>query len=284
MWYKATAAALALTASLTMAGCSGKQGDVGNSNIRSQSLNDRFADDGRNEMNRVRGAQRMNNNVVGLHGNSHLQMDQKIADSLAARTDVQSAYVVRSDRNAYVAILTEGAGDRQLTDKLKGEIADEVKAQSPATDHVYVSANPEFADRMRGYAEQVRLGHPIQGLLTEFNAIVNRIFPTAEDGSRPTGSGNGGASGASAGGTGANAGAGAHGSVGGVGTGNAGGGPGVGSVGAGNAGVHGASGGHGTLGMQGVAGGHRISAYGTNTNAGHAPVSNHLPTTNLSRP
>lgn len=249
MWYKATAAALALTASLTMAGCSGKQGDVGNSNIRTQSLNDRFADDGRNEMNRVRGTQRMNNNVVGLHGNSHLEMDQKIADRLAARSDVQSAYVVRSDRNAYVAILTEGAGDRQLTDKLKGEIADEVKAQSPATDHVYVSTNPEFADRMHGYAEQVRQGHPIQGLLTEFNAIVNRIFPTAEDGSRPTGNGAGG------------------------------------GAGTGSAGVNGTSSGYGgTLGMQGMAGGHRISASGTGTNAGLAPVSNHLPTTNLSRP
>lgn len=199
MWQKATAAALILTASLTMAGCASKQGDVGNSNIKSQSINDRFADDGRNEMNRMNGTQRMNNNVVGLHGNSHLEMDQKIADKLAARPDVQSAYVVRSDRNAYVAIMSEGRGDQELSSKLKGEIADEVKAQSPATDHVYVSSNPEWSDRMRGYAEQVRQGHPIQGLLTEFNAIVNRIFPTAEDGHRTAG--NGGISGAGNGGT-----------------------------------------------------------------------------------
>lgn len=189
MWYKAAAAALVLTASMTMAGCSSKQGDVGNSNIRSQSLNDRFADDGRNEMNRLHGKQRMNNNVVGLHGNSHLEMDQKIADRLAARSDIHAAYVVRSDRNAYVAVQTEGAGDDKLTDQLKGEIADVVKAQSPATDHVYVSSNPEWGDRMRGYAEQVRQGHPIQGLLTEFNAVVNRIFPTAEDGNRAAGNG-----------------------------------------------------------------------------------------------
>ncbi|WP_338131037.1 YhcN/YlaJ family sporulation lipoprotein [Cohnella rhizosphaerae] len=162
--------------------------------MRPQSVNDRFADDGRNEMNRMHGTQRMNNNVVGLHGNSHLEMDQKIADKLAARPDVQSAYVVRSDRNAYVAIMSEGRGDRELTSKLKGEIADEVKAQSPATNHVYVSSNPEWGDRMRGYAEQVRQGHPIQGLLTEFNAIANRIFPTAEDGDRTAGrgAGNGG--------------------------------------------------------------------------------------------
>ncbi|SFA91965.1 sporulation lipoprotein, YhcN/YlaJ family [Cohnella sp. OV330] len=203
MWQKATAAALVLTASLTMAGCASKQGDVGNSNIKSQSINDRFADDGRNEMNRMNGTQRMNNNVVGLHGNSHLEMDQKIADKLAARSDVQSAYVVRSDRNAYVAIMSEGHGDHELTSKLKGEIADEVKAQSPATDHVYVSSNPEWGDRMRGYAEQVRQGHPIQGLLTEFNAIVNRIFPTAEDGDRTAGNGgmtgNGGMAGNEAG-------------------------------------------------------------------------------------
>ncbi|MDI4644563.1 YhcN/YlaJ family sporulation lipoprotein [Cohnella hashimotonis] len=187
MWQRAMAAALVLTTSLTMAGCASKQGDVGNSNIKPQSINDRFSDDGRNEMNRMHGTQRMNNNVVGLHGNSHLEMDQKIADKLAARSDVQSAYVVRSDRNAYVAIMSEGHGDHELSSTLKGEIADEVKTMSPATDHVYVSSNPEWGDRMRGYAEQVRQGHPIQGLLTEFNAIVNRIFPTAEDGHRNAG-------------------------------------------------------------------------------------------------
>lgn len=187
MWYKTAAAALVLTASVTMAaGCSSKQGEVGNSNIRSQSLNDRFADDGRNEMNRMHGTQRMNNNVVGLHGNSHLEMDEKIATKLSDRRDIQSAYVVRSDRNAYVAVQTEGTGDQKLSDKLKGEIADEVKMMSPATDHVYVSANPEWGERMKGYADQVKQGHPIQGLLTEFNAVVNRIFPTAEEGERAT--------------------------------------------------------------------------------------------------
>ncbi|EFM08886.1 Sporulation lipoprotein YhcN/YlaJ-like protein [Paenibacillus curdlanolyticus YK9] len=73
--------------------------------------------------------------------------------------------------------------DIQLTDALKNRIADEVKRIAPNVNNVYVSANPDFVDRMSGYWNDVKAGHPIQGFVAEFNAMVERLFP-AEAGTR----------------------------------------------------------------------------------------------------
>ncbi|WP_219838375.1 YhcN/YlaJ family sporulation lipoprotein [Paenibacillus sp. R14(2021)] len=60
---------------------------------------------------------------------------------------------------------------------LKDRIAQEVKRMSPQIKEVYVSSNPDFVNRMTAYMNDVRLGHPIQGFIAEFNAMVDRIFP-----------------------------------------------------------------------------------------------------------
>ncbi|MFD0673416.1 YhcN/YlaJ family sporulation lipoprotein [Cohnella sp. GCM10027633] len=180
---------LLLTTALAATGCMEKTGDLGNKNIRPNAVNNermlgngtRFADDQRNEMNRVNGDQRVNNNIVGMHGNSHLQMSDQIADQLAAMPGIDGAYVVMTDRNAYVAVNQDrqgaNAGSADLDGAAKTRIADKVKSMSPSTENVYVSANPDFAGRMRNFADETKNGHPIQGFLTEFNALVTRIFP-----------------------------------------------------------------------------------------------------------
>ena len=73
------------------------------------------------------------------------------------------------------------AKETQPTGTLKDQIAKEVKISAPQIKNVYVSANPDFVSRMTSYMEDVRLGHPIQGFIVEFNAMVDRIFP-AESG------------------------------------------------------------------------------------------------------
>ncbi|MCK9859370.1 YhcN/YlaJ family sporulation lipoprotein [Paenibacillus sp. ATY16] len=72
---------------------------------------------------------------------------------------------------------TTDTGESQLTDKIKSDIAAEVKRLHPSVQNVYVSASPDFVDRMNSYMGDVRLGHPIQGFVSEFNAMVERIFP-----------------------------------------------------------------------------------------------------------
>jgi len=71
--------------------------------------------------------------------------------------------------------------DMQLTEQVKSSIAAEVKRIAPSVRQVYISANPDFVDRMNGYWEDVKAGHPIQGFIAEFNAMVDRIFPVRVD-------------------------------------------------------------------------------------------------------
>lgn len=186
---------LLLSSALTVTGCMERTGDVGNKNIRSNAArgendrilgggttNMRFANDQLNEMNRIHGGQRTNNNIVGMHGNTHLQLSEPIADNVAGLPGVGKTYVMMTERNAYVSVSQEGNGHRgvaagDLPEDLKTKVADRVRALSPTTENVYVSGNPDFAARMRNIALEARRGHPVQGFLTEFNALVERIFP-----------------------------------------------------------------------------------------------------------
>ncbi|RED56608.1 YhcN/YlaJ family sporulation lipoprotein [Cohnella lupini] len=178
--------AVLLSSAIALSGCMEKTGDVGNKNIRPNSVrgNDmktRFANDQDNEQNRMYGDQKINNNVIGMHGNSHLQANGEVADKIAAIPGIDSAFVMMTDHNAYVAVKEENASkpgaSAALTNAQKDKIADQVKSMSPSVENVYVSANADFLSRMEGYAKEVKAGHPIQGFLAEFNALVERVFP-----------------------------------------------------------------------------------------------------------
>ncbi|MDQ0114403.1 YhcN/YlaJ family sporulation lipoprotein [Paenibacillus harenae] len=221
---KMAALAVGVLLGTMLAGCSEYQGDVGNKNIRPNSvrydangnmmMDKRFANDQMNESNRLNGRRLNSNNVIGSHHVYRMEMSDKIAERITAIDPVKSSYVMLTDANAYVAVsLDEGepkgnsklmgrtnygligqdgirmskrlsslsTGEDKLTDEIKDKIAKEVKRANKAVEHVYVSANPDFVGRMNGYMNDVRLGHPIQGFVAEFNAMVERIFP-AESG------------------------------------------------------------------------------------------------------
>ncbi|WP_173275374.1 YhcN/YlaJ family sporulation lipoprotein [Paenibacillus sp. NEAU-GSW1] len=222
------AACIAVTTMLS--GCASNQGDLGNRNIRPNSARydangniipgtgvgtynnytgnnytaKRFANDQLNEMNRVDGMRLNNNNIVGSHKNYKMEMSQDIANRLANKNNIKSAYVLLTDNNAYVAVSfadhfngangrlnsrtnmnnathkkfsTMSTGDQALTAQVKEDIAREVKRMNPSVNNVYVSANPDFVTRMNSYMNDVKLGHPIQGFIAEFNAMAERLFP-----------------------------------------------------------------------------------------------------------
>ncbi|MEX2415704.1 MAG: YhcN/YlaJ family sporulation lipoprotein [Paenibacillaceae bacterium] len=166
-----------------------------------------------------------NNNFTDTHNNTRMEISDKIADSLTAMDEVDTATVLLTDQNAYVAVVLDngtgygaanlgrnvgkgntanlgakrtpnamgnnattdrmgrqgpGKGDEGLTDDLKANIAQKVKSVEPNVENVYVSANPDFVGRMRGYGERFQNGQPIRGMIIEFNTLVKRIFPTAE--------------------------------------------------------------------------------------------------------
>ncbi|MBT2293466.1 YhcN/YlaJ family sporulation lipoprotein [Paenibacillus albidus] len=73
---------------------------------------------------------------------------------------------------------TTNAGTETVTREIKDRVSSEIKKQAPNIDTVYVSANPDFVDRVGMFAEETRAGHPIRGFANEFGTMVERIFPT----------------------------------------------------------------------------------------------------------
>ncbi len=149
-------------------------------------------------------------NYSSMHNNTRMDVDERIAEAVAELGEVDTATVLMTDKNAYVAVMLDNGGmtanradgvntrsannngrvnTRQelaqegdnltddLTPDLKRKIADRVKQEAPHIRNVYVSANADFVGTMRGYGEQVRNGQPLRGALIEFNRMVERVFP-----------------------------------------------------------------------------------------------------------
>ncbi|MFF2483984.1 YhcN/YlaJ family sporulation lipoprotein [Paenibacillus sp. NPDC058071] len=110
-------ASLALSAML--AGCAANQGDLGNRNIRPNSVRHdangnliynnqysakRFANDQLNEMNQANGKRLNSNNIVGYHKNYKIEMSEEIAHRIAKMGAVKTSNVMLTDNNAYVAV------------------------------------------------------------------------------------------------------------------------------------------------------------------------------------
>lgn len=166
--------------------------------------------------------ERNNADATSLHKNTRMDIDDKIAKAIADMDGIDSAYVIMTDNNVYVAVnmddetgrnalnYTEereradrnlyGAGrgrmgmgdnfktgtnangigvanDSDVDDGVKARIAAKVQELAPDVKNVFVSANPDFVNRMRGYSDRFRAGQPIRGAILEFNRAVERIFP-----------------------------------------------------------------------------------------------------------
>ncbi|KGX87355.1 YhcN/YlaJ family sporulation lipoprotein [Pontibacillus litoralis] len=105
---------------------------------------------------------------------------RKIADQVSDKVeDVDRAYVLKTENNAYVAVTLDN-GENRLNDPLKKEVAKVVKKTDNDVDNVYVSANEKFFDMTNDYAQDVRNGKPVEGFFEEFGQMINRIFPEAK--------------------------------------------------------------------------------------------------------
>lgn len=167
--------------------------DNNNQGMNYRRNNDGFGNNGYNGYN---------NNIDNIHNNSRVELSEEIADQIADMKEVDSANVLVTDENVYVAVVLENGvmnrsrnnlrnqnqdnGNRvnvrargeNMPGGLKDKIANKVQSLKPNVDNVYVSANPDFVDRVNGFVDQVQEGRPIQGLINEFNTMVGRMFPT----------------------------------------------------------------------------------------------------------
>jgi YhcN/YlaJ family sporulation lipoprotein len=164
--------------------------------------------------------------VNDTHNNTRVELSEEIAEQLTAMREIESANVLLTDTNAYVAVEVEDAatgntngdrtgdlnGDRngnrnggrngnqanvnrnrgtdtgfgtaryerndEVAADLKERIASTVRTVKPDIQNVYVSANPDFMERMNGFMSEVRNERPVRGFINEFNNMMNRMFPT----------------------------------------------------------------------------------------------------------
>ncbi|PCK22405.1 hypothetical protein CEY02_04480 [Bacillus pumilus] len=145
-----------------------------------------------NQGNERRGAmERQYENVT--YKNDNMRQDQqnvqtpqnvkeadKASELVANMSEVKTANVLVTGKNAFVAVVLEGNKSGDVTDDLKKKISDKVKSTDQEINNVYVSTNPDFVDRMEGYGKRIRNGEPISGFFDEFTETVRRIFPESK--------------------------------------------------------------------------------------------------------
>ncbi|PFG06162.1 YhcN/YlaJ family sporulation lipoprotein [Bacillus sp. es.034] len=156
---------------ITAAGC----GTSNNMNEEGQQMNNRNLERV-NYKNDQANRDYVNNVNDGMMRENYSLADRE-AKKVAELKEVKSAYVLTTDQNAYVAAVLENHKNGNVSKELEKKISDQVKKENGSINNVYVSTNPDFVDRMRGYADKARNGKPIEGFGEEIADMVKRVFP-----------------------------------------------------------------------------------------------------------
>ncbi|MDO8224243.1 YhcN/YlaJ family sporulation lipoprotein [Bacillus cabrialesii] len=179
---------------LLMTGCSmANQGEGRRDNLEPKNVNYRnpVNDNGARNINDANDnrdnvdnnvTDNVNNNDNGNNNdnnNRKLEVADDAADKITDMKEVKHANVIVAGNQAYVAVVLTN-GNKEVGKDLKKNISDKVRDTDKNMDNVYVSANPDFVDRMQGYGERIQNGDPIAGFFDEFSETVQRVFPQAE--------------------------------------------------------------------------------------------------------
>lgn len=174
----------------------GRGNSYGTRSINMQDLNDAHHHGG----GVINQANRENATIYGAESaRSKVQSSQSIADAVTALDEVKSANVLVTDHNAYIAVVLEyGAGianpDNSKTnnttitdvsDQVKTKIADKVKTTHSYIKNVYISASPDFVERMRSFRQDIQNGKPVAGFVKEFYNVIERVFPMRAGNTNP---------------------------------------------------------------------------------------------------
>jgi spore cortex protein len=122
-----------------------------------------------------------NKNLGNVRNNndnrSKMRVADKAADKVSHLPEVDTANVIVTENNAFVAAKLDKSSRNELTNDIENKISKAVKSVDPDIDNVYVSTNPDFYDRIKTYAEDIRNGKPVTGFFNQFNDMVRRVFP-----------------------------------------------------------------------------------------------------------
>lgn len=157
---------------LVITGCATNNNEDASENL---GLNRTHQDNLDNPMNVGDTRQNVNNdNNNGVNG---MRVSEDISNRVEALKEVSNANVIVTENNAYVGAVLKDGGEKDISNDLKERVADAVRGADPSVDQVYVSANPDFVQRMDGYANDIENGKPVEGFAEEFRELVTRIFP-----------------------------------------------------------------------------------------------------------
>ncbi|NUU75111.1 YhcN/YlaJ family sporulation lipoprotein [Paenibacillus xylanilyticus] len=114
--------------------------------------------------------------IYGTMGTGTIGMMRGLTNTGRDRTMSDGRYGMQSEG--------QNAGQRQdnsddnTSEEIKGKVAAKIKQFAPNVENVYVSANPDFVDHVQTYADDIRNGKPVSGMIDTFQSMVERIFPT----------------------------------------------------------------------------------------------------------
>ncbi|WP_436371643.1 YhcN/YlaJ family sporulation lipoprotein [Cytobacillus sp. BC1816] len=118
-------------------------------------------------------------NGVDRNNDNKMKVANEAADRISELKEVETANVIVTNRNAYVAVVLRDGAKGDVTDRLENKIADKVRGTDKDIQNVFVSSNPDFVERMKDYGNRINEGDPIEGLFEEFTETVRRVFPNA---------------------------------------------------------------------------------------------------------
>lgn len=121
-----------------------------------------------------------NDKIPPGDNDNHLAVADEAVDRIVKLENVESATVIVTNHNAFVAAVLKETTGGEGSDALEIKISDEVKSTDPDIKNVYVSVNPDFAERMTEYGNKINAGEPVEGFFEEFTESVKRVFPDAK--------------------------------------------------------------------------------------------------------
>ncbi|WP_338469295.1 YhcN/YlaJ family sporulation lipoprotein [Niallia sp. XMNu-256] len=125
-------------------------------------------------MSRLNTTQTTNN---GNQNQSRFKVADHAARKIADLKEVDSANVIITDHNAYVAVNLENPTSNKVARNMEEKISRIVNSTVQNIENVYVSQDPNFVNRMTTYSNDIRNGRPVEGFMDEFGETVRRVFP-----------------------------------------------------------------------------------------------------------
>jgi YhcN/YlaJ family sporulation lipoprotein len=109
--------------------------------------------------------------------NYNVRAADQIAQHVTKLPEVESSTAIRMGKSAYVGVILRE--NEELTESLKQKIAKRARRADSGLQNVYVSANPDFQKQLVQYANQLRAGRPIRGMVNQLEDLFKRTFPDA---------------------------------------------------------------------------------------------------------